>query len=142
MVDTQARRISEVPVASRHVGRTILAVVVGYLTFAFSAVVLFQLSGRDPHAPQPLSFVAFAVAYGVLFGAVGGYVAARLAPSRPRLHAAGVAIVLALGAAISLVASPGAGATWSQWAALALMAPGAFAGGWFATRGRRGEIAM
>ncbi len=116
--------------------RSLTAVVGGYLIFALSAVALFQLSGRDPHAPQPLWFEAAAVLYGMAFAALGGFVAARVAPTRALLHAGGVAAILALGASVSLVASPGAGATWSQWAALALMVPSAWLGGHFATRGQ------
>jgi hypothetical protein len=114
--------------------RTLGAVIGGYLIFALSAVALFQLSGRDPHAPQPLWFVIASVVYGMGFAGLGGFAAARLAPARPLLHAGVVAGVLALGAAVSLVASPGAGATWSQWTALALMAPSAYLGGHLATR--------
>ena len=113
--------------------RSIAAVVGGYLVFALSAVALFQLSGRDPHAPQPLWFEVAAVAYGMGFAALGGCFAARIAPTRTLLHAGLVAVVVALGASVSLVASPGAGATWSQWTALALMAPSAYVGGRLAT---------
>lgn len=116
--------------------RSVSAVVGGYLIFALSAVVLFHLSGRDPHAPQPLWFVVAAVVYGMGFAALGGIFAARLALGRGLLHAGIVAVVVALGASVSLVASPGAGATWSQWTALALMAPSAYIGGRIATRAR------
>ena len=117
--------------------RTVAAVIVGYLIFALSAVSLFRLSGRDPHALQPLGFVIASVIYGMVFAALGGVVAARLAPSRALLDAGSVAVLLALRAGVSLVASPGADATWSQWAALALMAPSAYVGGYIATRGPR-----
>jgi hypothetical protein len=133
--DTQ-RASAAAPPATR-VLRTLGAIIGGYLIFALSAVALFQLSGRDPHAPQPLWFIVAAVAYGTVFAALGGFVAARLAPTRSLLHAGSVAVVLALGASVSLVASPGAGATWSQWAALALMAPSAYLGGHLATRSQR-----
>ena len=116
------------------VHRTVAAVTVGYLIFALSAVALFRLSGRDPHASQPLGLVIVSVIYGMVFAALGGVIAARLAPSRSLLHAGSVAVLLALGAGVSLVASPAADATWSQWAALALMAPSAWVGGYIATR--------
>ena len=109
--------------------RSIGAVAFGYLIFAISAFMLFQIAGRDPHATQPLGFTIFSIVYGMAFAALGGYVAARLAPSRPRAHAAAVAIVLAIGAIASLVASPGSHAQWSQWAAVVLMAPSAYFGG-------------
>jgi hypothetical protein len=39
----------------------------GALIFALSAVALFQLSGRDPHAQQPPWFVVASVTYGIVF---------------------------------------------------------------------------
>jgi hypothetical protein len=117
--------------------RTVGAVIGGYLLFALSAAALFQLSGRDPHAPQPLWFMLASVGYGMVFAGLGGAAAARLAPTRPLLHAVGVAAVLALGAGVSLVFSPAAGATWSQWTALTLMSPSAYLGGLLATRSER-----
>jgi hypothetical protein len=114
--------------------RSVSAVLVGYLIFALSAVALFQLTGRDPHATQPLWFTISAVIYGIVFAGVGGAVAAWIAPQRPWLHAGVVAGILALGATVSLVAS--AGATWSQWAALVVMAPAAWLGGRLTTGSR------
>lgn len=127
------------PTPSSRVLRTLGAVLGGYLIFALSAVVLYKVTGREPHAPQPLWFMVASVAYGMGFAGLGGFVAARLAPTRSLLHAGSVGVVLALGAAVSLVASPGGSATWSQWAALALMAPSAYLGGYLATRPARPE---
>jgi hypothetical protein len=111
--------------------RSLAAVVGGYLIFALPAFALFALSGRAPYAPQPLWFVVTATLW---FAGLGGFVAARVSPARPLLHAAGVAFVLALGATVSLLTSPGTSATWSQWTALALMAPSAYVGGRLAAR--------
>ena len=121
--------------------RSIAAVLGGYLIFALSAVALFQLSGRDPHATQPLWFVVASVLYGMAFAAAGGFFAARVASARPLAHAVTVGVVLALGAAVSLVASPGDGATWSQWTALLLMAPSTCIGGYLAVQSRRSAAA-
>jgi hypothetical protein len=134
---TDTRPASAAAPPSTRMLRTLGAVLGGYLIFALSAVALFQLTGRDPHAPQPLWFMVASVAYGMGFAGLGGFAAARLAPTRSLLHAGGVAVVLALGASVSLVASPGGGATWSQWAALVLMAPSAYLGGHLATRVQR-----
>jgi hypothetical protein len=131
------RPASAAPSTPLRIGRSAAAVVGGYAIFALSAVALFQLSGRDPHAPQPLWFEIVAVLYGMGFAALGGFFAARIAPNRALLHAGIMAIVLAVGAGISLAASPGAGAKWSQWAALVLMAPSAHLGGQIAMRVRR-----
>ena len=64
-----------------------------------------------------------AVVYGMVSAGLGGVVAARLAPSRGAVHAGLVTGLIAVGATVSLVKS--AGATWSQWPALVLRAPGA-----------------
>jgi MFS-type transporter involved in bile tolerance (Atg22 family) len=107
----------------------VISVIVGYLVFALSAAALFQLTGRDPHAVQPIWFETITIVYGIVFAALGGFVAARIARTNARRQALAVAVVLAVGATFSLIASPGAGATWSQWAALVLMAPAAYLGG-------------
>lgn len=112
--------------------RSIAAVVGGYLIFAIPAFALFQLTGREPHAAQPLWFMVVSTLYGMLFAALGGFVAARIAPMRPSLHATIVAGVLALGAIVSLVTSTGA--SWSQWTALIFMAPSTFLGSRVAVR--------
>jgi MFS family permease len=109
--------------------RTALAVVVGYVLFAVSAVVLFPLAHRDPHAAASLGFTLLAIAYGIAFGAISGWVARRLARRIDLLAPICVAGIIALGAAISLAATWRVAAHWSQWAAIFLMAPAAIAGG-------------
>lgn len=108
--------------------RSVVAVVAGYAVFGASAAVLFPLTGRDPHAPAPMAFVLWTTIYGMVFAAAGGCAAAAIAPHKPRVHAAIVGALIALGAVVSLVAAP-SDARWSQLAALFLMAPAAAAGG-------------
>jgi hypothetical protein len=74
------------------------------------------------------------IAIGVIAAFIGGYVAARLAGRRPLAHGVAVALVLALGASVSLLKTLGHGAIWSQVAALSLMAPSAFFGGFARAR--------
>jgi nitrate/nitrite transporter NarK len=107
--------------------RSTAGAVGGYLLFALTAVVLFQVSGQRPHAQASLPFMAGTAAYGMIFAAVGGWFAARVAGRRPALHGFLVALLIAVGAAFSLLFS-GAGARWSQWEALLLMAPMAVVG--------------
>ena len=109
--------------------RSVAAILIGYFVFAASAVFMFKLAARDPHAHQSLGFVVFSVFYGMLFAWVGGRLAARIAPSRGSLHANIVAGIIALGATVSLLTSPSADATWSQWTAIFFMAPCAFLAG-------------
>lgn len=114
--------------------RSVVAVLLGYVIFAASAKALFRLSGHAPHAATSGEFMLVAVVYGVIFAAVGGYVAAWLAGRRPVAHAVAMAAILATGAAVSLAATLGHGAVWSQVAALAVMAPSAVLGGWWRAR--------
>ena len=111
------------------VGRSIVSVIVAYLIFALCAFALFQISGQPPHQAAPVSFIVGSIVYGAVFALIGGYVAAWLARHRPLAHGLAVAVVLALGAAISLLSTLGKGAIWSQVAALVIMAPCAALGG-------------
>ena len=115
--------------------RTFLAVVTGYFIFAASAVLLFHLTNVDPHSPAALGFKALTMAYGLAFAYLAGFVAGRIARRADLVCGIAVALVIALGATISMIARPGAGALWTQTAALLLFAPASLAGDW--TRRRR-----
>jgi surface polysaccharide O-acyltransferase-like enzyme len=114
--------------------RTVLGVVLGYLLFSLSAVLLFQLTKREPHAAASLGFAFVATFYGIAFAFLGGYLAARLARRPDLLAATLVAALIALGATISLVATWRQAAHWSQWTAIFFMAPAAALGGRIAKR--------
>jgi hypothetical protein len=117
--------------------RGLLGIVAGYIIFAGSAVLLFLISRHDPHAPASSGFLVFSVVYGIVFAFLAGYVAAAIAGLGGMLYAMGVAIAIAAGALVSLIARPGKGAIWSQVAALLLMAPAALVGGYVRTRQRQ-----
>jgi hypothetical protein len=82
--------------------RSVAGIAVGYLIFAVSAVLLFNLTG---------------VALGV-----------RIAGYAPARHGLALAALIAAGATASMLTSPDADATWSQWSAILFMAPSAWAG--------------
>ena len=115
--------------------RTFLAVVAGYLIFAVSAVLLFNLTNIDPHSPAALGFKTLTIGYGLAFAFVSGFVAGRLGRRTDLVCGIVLALVIALGATISMIARPGAGALWTQAAALILFAPASLAGDW--TRSKR-----
>jgi len=113
-----------------------MAVVAGYLIFAGSAVLLFRLSGVDPHSPAPAGFEAFTIAYGLVFASLGGFVTGKIAGRANLGCGIALALVIALGATVSLIARPGRGALWTQTAALFLFAPASIAGDWVRKRTR------
>jgi len=110
--------------------RSFVAVLVGYAIFAVSSFALFRVTGQDPHAPAPLLFMAMTVVIGDTFAMIGGYVAGWLAGRRPLAHGVAAAVLIAVGAVVSLTATIGHGSVWTQVAALLFMAPSAVVGGW------------
>ena len=121
--------------------RSIAALIVGYLVFALSAVLLFRIAGQAPHAPASVGFAVGSTLYGIAFACLGGWLAARIAatPARaPGWPALGVGAIIALGAAISLAFElRRGGAIWSPLSALLFMPPAALAGGALFRRARR-----
>jgi hypothetical protein len=105
--------------------RSVAAIVAGYLVFALSAAALFVLTGQDPHAAAHPSFMLTSVMVGVIFAMIGGYLAGRIVPEHPRRHAAAVGLLIAIGAFVSLAIRKPEAATWSQFAAITIMAPSA-----------------
>lgn len=117
--------------------RAFLAVVAGYLIFAGSAVLYFRLVNVDPHSPATVHFEVLTIAYGLAFALLGGFVTDKIARRMDLNCGIALALVIALGATVSMVARPGAGALWTQTAALLLFAPGSLAGYWVRKRIRR-----
>jgi hypothetical protein len=110
--------------------RIALGVVAGYVVFAFSTLVLFLLTGRDPHAAATLSFLLGRVLYGITFAVVAGLLAGRIARDRHRIAALSLALVIAAGAVVSIMERPDDASTVAQLAVLLLMAPAALLGDW------------
>ena len=117
--------------------KTFLAILIGYLVFGISAVILFQLSHVDPHQLPGVGFMIGSTIYGVVFAIAAGYTAARIAGKKELVYAGIVACLLALLAFISIIAQPGLQTHWSQIAAIIFMAPAAILGGWFRARQAR-----
>jgi len=116
--------------------RAFLAVVAGYLIFAGSAVLFFRLSHVDPHSSAAIGFEALAIVYGLAFASLSGFVAGKLARRTDLVCGIALALVIALGATVSMIARPDAGALWTQTAALLLFAAASLAGDWIRRRRR------
>jgi hypothetical protein len=121
--------------------RSVLAVIAGYVVFALSAILLFRLSGRDPHAPAEIGFVLVTVVYGMLFATLAGFLAALLGRRFEMEHALAVASLIAALGAASLLASVKSGAIWTQLAAILIIAPCAMLGGYLRQRQLRTRAA-
>ena len=113
--------------------RAVLGVIAGYLIFAVSAVALFQLSGRDPHAPTSAAFMVASIVYGMAFACFGGFVAQAIARRGDLRTGYGLSILIAVIAAISILADR-SHVVWSAIGALLLMSPCAILGAALARR--------
>ena len=114
--------------------RAFLAVFTGYLIFAGSAVLLFRVTKVDPHSPAAVSFELLTIAYGFAFALLGGFVTGKIARRTDLSCGIALALLIALGATVSMIARPGEGALWTQTAALLLFAPASLAGDWIRRR--------
>jgi hypothetical protein len=116
--------------------RNILAVIIGYLIFAISAALLFQLSGQNPHGDTSVSFAAFVILYGAVFATVGGFITQAIAVSKTLTVNYVLALIMAGFAAFSLFAA--SGNHYTQIAAIFLFAPLSVLGGYlFLKNGKR-----
>ena len=107
--------------------RLVAGILLGYLLFAFTAVLIFAVPGRDPHAAAEPAFMVGTIGAGLIAAVAGGYVGAIVARGRERTAGLVIGAIIAAAAAVSLVAQPGSGAQWSQLSAF-FMAPVAVLG--------------
>ncbi|MDX6499799.1 MAG: hypothetical protein QOG23_3059 [Blastocatellia bacterium] len=129
--------MSETP-GNRRLLRSIGAVLAGVLAvivLSLGTDVVLHATGIYPPWFQPMADALWvlALAYRIVYGVAGGYIAARLAPSRPMAHAL---VLGAVGFALGIV---GVAANWNKgpeygprWFSLALIAtalPCAWIGG-------------
>ena len=124
----------------RRIGRSIGAVLAGLLAIIVLSIgtdLLLEAIRVFPRIGEPVAsrLLLLATAYRAVYGVAGSYIAARLAPDRPMLHA------LALGVVGVALSAAGAFATWNggpafgpHWYPIALIAiamPCAWVGGKF-----------
>jgi hypothetical protein len=108
--------------------RNAFAVILGYATFVVSAVLLFQLSGIDPHADPSMGVLILVIVYGMIFSFAGGFLT-QLISKTERLAINYVLAGLMAGfATFSLFKSTGN--HYTQLAAIFLFAPSSILGGW------------
>jgi hypothetical protein len=108
--------------------RNILAVITGYAIFVVSAILLFQLSGVDPHKEASLPFILLSGVYGTLFSFLGGLVAQVISKSSKLTINYLLTAIIAGFATFSLFKT--SGYHYSQYLAIFLFAPGSLVGGY------------
>lgn len=111
-----------------------LGVIVGYAIFAAISLVLFKLSGQNPHADPTVSFVIITIIYGAIFSFIAGFVAQLIARTKNLNVNYILAFILAGFAAFSFFKS--SGNHWTQLTAILVFAPVSISDGLFFLRRR------
>jgi hypothetical protein len=118
--------------------RQIGAVLAGLLAiFAITTVtdIVLHATGIFPPWGQPMSSALFlvALAYRIVYGVLGCYIAARLAPDHPMRHAVALGVVGVVLSTAGAVAMWEAGPAWYSLAVIGISLPCAWVGGKLAT---------
>ena len=121
--------------------RSAVAVLGGLLLFSLASVTFIQLSGNPPDRWPGTAGAAIAITYGAVFAFLAGYVAARLAPRQPLMHAVIFAILLLAMASASYAIQPEGASPWSLIATVVVSIPAALLGG-LAQSKRRSQSAI
>lgn len=84
--------------------QSIVALIAGYLVSAILTGVTIAVLGAifpESYKAENIAWVVFNVIYGCAFAVIGGYVVARLAPTRPFIHAIVLGVLMAVFALIT-----------------------------------------
>ena len=103
--------------------RALVGIIVGWAIFAFSAVLLFRITDKDPHTWPGWSYAVGSILYGMLFAAVAGWVLAIIAKEKATQAAIILAVLIAVVALSSTTMVRAGGSYWSPIATALLMAP-------------------
>jgi hypothetical protein len=112
--------------------RNILGLIAGYAIFVIAAVLLFQLSGVDPHSDPSISFLLGVIACGIVSSITGGFVAQQISKDKKLTVNYILALIIAGFATFSYFKTTGN--HYSQIAAIFLFAPFSILGGYFVIR--------
>ena len=107
--------------------RRIVSVILGYATFVISAVLLFQLSGIDPHADPTIGVIILTMTCGLAFSFFGGLLTQLISRTGKLTINYVLAGVIAGFATFSLFKTTGN--HYSQIGAIFLFAPSSILGG-------------
>lgn len=122
----------------RQIGRSILAILAGFVAvvvLSLATDVALHFAGLTPPLDQPMSDPMFLLAtiYRTIYGIIGSYITARLAPDRPMQHSligGVIGFILAIvGAAVTWNHVPSLGPHWYPLALIVTALPGAWLGG-------------
>jgi hypothetical protein len=113
----------------------VLAGALASIILAIGTDAMLSATGVFPALGQPMgdALLLLATAYRTVYGVAGGYIAARLAPDRPMLHALALGVLglaaCIMGAVVTWNKGPAYGHAGDPLALVALAMPPAWVGG-------------
>jgi hypothetical protein len=120
----------------RSIGAVFAGLLAGIVLSIGTDIVLHAIGVFPPWGQSMVGFegaLLLATVYRTIYGVAGCYIAARLAPDRPMLHALALGaiglVVSIVGAAVTWDKGPAFGPHWYPLALVALAMPQAWAGG-------------
>jgi len=120
----------------RSIGAVLAGAVVG-VALSVGTDALLMAAGVMPREHVSDGLLALATLYRTVYGVLGAYVTARLAPSKPMTHAMVLGAIGVVASIAGVVAnkSGALGPMWYPWALVVLALPQSWFGGWIKTRG-------
>jgi hypothetical protein len=107
--------------------RKFIGVLIGYAIFVVTSLLLFKLSGQDPHGQTSTNFKIITALYGAFFSLISGFVLQLVAKTKNLNLNYILAFIMASFATFSLIKADGS--HWSQLFAIFIFAPISIAGG-------------
>ncbi|PWB23672.1 hypothetical protein [Flavobacterium sp. HTF] len=117
--------------------KRILGVIAGYAIFVISSVLLFRVSGVNPHSDSSQLFMILTFVYGTVFSFIGGLITQVISKTGNLKVNYVLFIIMAGFATFSFFNS--SGSSWTQLLAIFVFAPVSVLGGlfWIKKKGKK-----
>lgn len=119
----------------RHIGAVLAGIVVVVALSIVTDLILQKTifpQLAEKNAPNTLLLIA--TAYRTVYGILGGYVTAKLAPNAPMIDATVLGVIGTAAALAGALTMQGESAAWYPWTLVVLALPQTSLGGYLATR--------
>ena len=119
----------------RHIGAVLAGIVVVVALSVITDMVLqATIFPELAHKNAPNALLLIATVYRTLYGILGGYVTAKLAPNAPMMDVIILGVIGTAAALAGALSMEGESAAWYPWTLVVLALPQTWLGGYLATR--------
>jgi len=119
----------------RHIGAVLAGIIVVVaLSVATDMVLQATIFPELAHKNAPNTLLLIATAYRTVYGVLGGYVTAKLAPNAPMMDVIVLGVIGTAAALAGALTMQGESAAWYPWTLVMLALPQTLLGGYLAKR--------